>query len=365
LNNLRLVELAPDLLCVTNYKGEFVFTNPAFEKILGYSQEEMLKINIFSIIHPDDIDMFGKSLISAEKDNKDTLILEDRYLCKNGIYKWIHWNLKFRWEDQLVYSSGHDITSRKNMEFRLIKAKELSDQVNKAKNLFLANISHEIRTPINGIIGMLYILEMSVITTEQTEYINIAKDSANTLIGIIDDMLDFSKLEENKVELKNEKFNLNEIFNKLFKAFDTAVNQKELKITFNADFNLFDEVIGDPFKFFQVLDNCISNAIKFTKKGEIKVIINKIKEDKEKIWINVFVMDTGIGIPKDKITSIFDNFTQVNDSYTKEYKGTGLGLAITKKLVDVMGGEINVESEIGVGSTFSISIPFGITNELL
>jgi signal transduction histidine kinase/DNA-binding response OmpR family regulator len=248
-----------------------------------------------------------------------------------------------------------------NMELRL-KNKQL-DRASKAKDEFLSNMSHEIRTPMNAIAGFTDLLLKTKLTEEQESMLRIIKSSTESLITIVNDILDYSKIESGKLTLENEIFDLKECFNLIYELLKLKSNEKGLgfELIYRGDMPKY--VMGDKVRLSQILTNLIGNAIKFTKKGFVKLIVELVKNDYEIGELKFSVIDTGIGIDKDKINKIFERFEQAETSTTRKYGGTGLGLSISKNLVSLYGGELNVESIIGKGSNFNFTIKFKIPSK--
>ena len=242
----------------------------------------------------------------------------------------------------------------------LKKAKEEAEEANETKSRFLANMSHEIRTPLNGIMGMTDLAYMTDLSPQQRTYLEMIRYSGNILLNIINDILDYSKIEAGKLQLENIEFNLKDTVEKLTRLTSTRVLQKNIEIILDIDQNTPTYVIGDSMRLNQVLLNLLNNAIKFTEKGEIHISVTQKACSQNNIEFRI--KDTGIGIPSDKVDKMFEEFTQADSSITRRYGGTGLGLAISNQLIKAMGGSINVESEIGVGSTFTFNIPFENSN---
>ena len=251
-----------------------------------------------------------------------------------------------------------DITLQKNTEQVLQEAKNQAEQANKSKSEFLANMSHEIRSPLNAVTGMTYLLQKTPLTTRQQDYLNIILSSSSTLLGVINDILDFSKIEAGHLEIEQTRFLLEDVFKNLSSLESLRASQKELEIVFSIDKDIPQAVIGDPLRLGQILINLTSNAIKFTEQGQIVVSVVPVNLQDERIKLCFSVQDTGIGIEQNKAAQLFEPFTQADGSTTRQYGGTGLGLAICKQLVELMGGSIGVESEIGHGSRFYFDIEF-------
>lgn len=252
-----------------------------------------------------------------------------------------------------------DITERKQAERAILKAKEEAEAASDSKTQFLANMSHEIRTPLNGILGTLQLLDMSPKTDDQKELIRISKESSESLLMVINDILDYSKIEAGKMILDKKPFNVRQLIQSTVDLFYASAQTKGLIMDLSIDTSLPDYLIGDAFRLRQILSNLIGNAIKFTRKGQINIhVIPLASQSPSVVSLQCQIQDSGIGIPEDQVHLLFNRFNQVDNSNTRQYGGTGLGLAICKGLVEQMGGNLWVNSTLNTGSTFFFTCTF-------
>jgi len=265
-----------------------------------------------------------------------------------------------------VINTTEDITERKEMEAQIIRAKQAAEDATQAKSDFLANMSHEIRTPMNAVIGMAHLALKTELTAKQQDYLNKIQSSANSLLGIINDILDFSKIEAGKLDMEAVEFDLSETMDNVANVISVKAQEKEnLEVLFYLDSRVPNFLVGDPLRLNQILVNLGNNAVKFTEHGEIVLTTKMIETSDDKVTLQFSMRDTGIGMTAEQQADLFQAFSQADTSTTRKYGGTGLGLTISKRLVNMMDGEIRVESESGQGTTFSFTADFGLGKEMV
>jgi signal transduction histidine kinase/ActR/RegA family two-component response regulator len=257
----------------------------------------------------------------------------------------------------------NEIQHGKKIEAELKEAKDKAEKMSLAKGEFLANMSHEIRTPMNGVIGTLQLLEGTKLDVEQKEFVETAHKSADALLAILNDILDISKIEAGKLSFENIAFDFKQIVKDIVVLYSLKSEQQGVLLVQEIDSDLPESLLGDPTRIRQIIVNLVSNALKFTRQGEVKVSIDVVKNNTESVDVKITVSDTGIGIPKAALETLFNAFTQADGSTTRKYGGTGLGLAIVSQLVDMMGGSLGVESEEGKGSAFWFIASFQNTDK--
>ncbi|MBC7695354.1 MAG: response regulator [Burkholderiales bacterium] len=260
---------------------------------------------------------------------------------------------------------ARDVTEQKRFEKELIEAKSKAEEAMRAKQQFLSNMSHEIRTPLNAIIGFTNVISKTELNEKQKEYINAIKSSGDSLIVLINDILDLAKVDAGKMTFEKSAFNLTDSISSIAKLFELKIQEKKIDFVKEMDSSIPEVLVGDSVRLHQVLMNLVSNAIKFTSQGKVTIGTRLLNENDEKATVEFYVSDTGIGIPKNKLVTIFDNFQQATEGTTRLFGGTGLGLSIVKQLVEAQGGKVFVTSDGGKGSTFKVILNFAKTDEIL
>lgn len=369
--DLSTAEAKSRMIFDTSIDGMFTFdsqgiilsVNPAIERLFGFRSEE-IKGNSAEILLPNIMDMKREASVMDDSENEvrylTGLVSEMIAVRRNGV--------AFEAEIQLGESiinhqrlfacTVRDITERKGTLRQLTEAKEAAERASQAKSEFLAVMSHEIRTPMNGLIGMSELLLESSISEEQTAFPQAIRDNADRLLNIMNDILEFTQLESGKIELDDQPFSAREIIAYAMSVFQADAGRKLLDYLSTIDISVPEYVVGDPLRYRQVLVRLIGNAIKFTERGSIEIIVNAVQsvENDERIILKTLVKDTGIGVPEEKKELLFLPFSQLDSSMTRKFGGMGMGLAVSQALAKAMGGEIRLAEHDGPGAHFVFTI---------
>ncbi len=354
----QLADLSPDAICV-HIAERIVFVNDAAVKLIGGSnREEFIGRSVMDFVHEDYQEFSRKRMKRIIEQNETNPAAEYKLIRVDGVV------IDAEMASAPVIYGGcpailsvcRDITARKRAETELKAAKEAAEAAAQAKSDFMANMSHEIRTPMNAVIGMTsLLLDEENLTAEQKDFIETIRVSGEALMVTINDILDFSKMQEDKILLEVQPFDLRRCIEESLDLVSARAAEKGLNLAYAIEKSVPETIISDPYRLRQILVNLLGNAVKFTKSGEVKLSVSgRMVEDHREI--HFAVQDTGIGIPSNQMDRLFQPFSQVDASITRNYGGTGLGLAISKRLVELMEGRIWVESEKDKGSVFHFTI---------
>jgi PAS domain S-box-containing protein len=353
-------EYAPIGMALVSIDGEWLKVNQALCALLGYTTAEFMGKTFQEMTYPDDLESDLDHVRDLLAGRMDSYHMEKRYFHKAGYLVWAKLGVSLV-KDALgtplyFISQIQDITDLKEATFRQQELTRQAQAGEKAKSDFLATMSHEIRTPLNGVIGMTSILADTELNETQRECVSTISTSGESLLAVINDILDYSKIEAGRLELESRSFNLRQCVEEAFDLFAASIRSKRLEVNVLIGPDVPSHVLGDTMRLRQILVNLIGNAIKFTAKGEVVVSVDCKKKDETGCHLDFAVADTGIGISKEGMDRLFRAFQQGDTSTTRRFGGTGLGLIISKRLTEMMGGDIRVESELGSGSTFLFTV---------
>ncbi|MES2395974.1 MAG: response regulator [Bacteroidota bacterium] len=348
---------------IADSKGKIEWVNQGFTKLTGYDLDEILTINdgfLKDVYNTEVFDQndFYKLIITEKK----PITYESKNVSKNGEEYWVITTLTpvlgKRGDVEKIIAIDSDITLRKKIEEELFRSNKIAEESMKVKEQFMTNMSHEIRTPMNAIVGFTDLLLQTELNIEQKQFIDAIQISGKNLLVIINDILTFSKIKSGKLIFEQINFRLSQVFSSITALLLPNANEKNIHLSSTIDSNIPDHLIGDPLRLNQIILNLVGNAIKFTKQGEVKIKVELVSEIEDILELSFSVSDSGIGISKEKLSEIFEEFSQASSQTTRKYGGTGLGLAIAKQLIEQQGGSISVESEIDKGSKFTFNLKF-------
>ena len=358
----RLVEESTEIIFSLTETFLLHYVSPNVKQFLGYESQEVIGRSIFDFLNPDDLGVFQEMLDESNDFLAKNQYLEFRLRHKNGEYRVFNSNGKLIEDKSGIhrYYTGvaRDISKLKETQRELLLAKEKAEQASLIKSQFLSVMSHEIRTPMNAVIGLAHFLMEENPRPDQLENLKTLQFSAENLMALINDILDYNKIDSGKVDLERIPFDLRNIVHRIVHSHSFQAGEKSLKISCEIDEGIPQTLFGDSLRLGQIINNLVSNAIKFTEKGFVRISLSREFTQGNLTEIRFVFEDSGIGIPENKRKSIFEAFTQASSSTSRKYGGTGLGLAIVKRLIELHGGEIEVRARKGGGSVFEFTLPF-------
>ena len=361
----NVFELSADMICISDFNGYFRVINPSFQRVLGYTPEELLGRPFLEFVHPDDREKTQHIVAEKTKQGEAVISFENRYICRDGSIVWLEWCSRPIIEERRDFAIARDITVRKRVQEELQQAKEAAQKAQRAaetadqaKSEFLATMSHEIRTPMNAILGFTDLLDDLLTDPKQRSYLSAIKTSGKMLLTLINDILDLSRLEAGKMIIQPEPVRLRKLLAEIEQMFSIPANQKQIDLRVVHDASLPDLLLLDEVRIRQVLFNIVGNSVKFTESGTVTISarVPGVQGNND-VELILTVEDTGIGIPPEELEQIFEAFHQRLGQRIQQFGGTGLGLAISKRLVTMMGGTITANSVVGQGSVFELRFP--------
>ena len=355
-NLTTFFEVSLDMLCIRDMDGRFVKVNQAWETVLGYSIGELEGASLLPLVHPDDVGVTQAQMERVRGDD-EVMGFVNRYRHKDGRYHHLEW--RARRVGDMVFAVARDVTERLALEAEANAAKQAAEAANQAKSDFLANMSHEIRTPLNGVIGVIDALGQTELTPVQREMVGLIEHSGVILERLVSDILDVSKIEAGRLEIEHRVFDLRDELASLIDLYRIRAHEKALRFQVELTERARGRFDGDSTRIKQVLGNLLSNAVKFTEAGEVRLAIDVTDAAAagQPCGLSFEVTDTGMGFDTETGASLFQRFSQADTTITRRFGGSGLGLSICKALVEMMGGGIVAQSEVGRGSRFRVNIP--------
>lgn len=357
-----LVRYAKDPMLFVDETGRIIEVNHACETVYGYSREELLELTVMDLRRDDAVNIKAQ----MEAAQQGGVLFETVHYSKEGVAI----PVEVRSQGAVILgrttllSIVRDITDRKRLEQRLLAAKEHAEAASKSKSSFLANMSHEIRTPLNGIIGMTELLILTELSQEQQEYMGMVKLSSQSLLRVVNDILDYSRLEVEKMSLTHQPFQLRQTVASVQDLFLVTALQRGIALETFVEGSVEDLLVGDAIRIKQILSNIIGNAVKFTESGGVTMRVSQLPSQDDRVCLRFSIKDTGIGISEANLNQLFQSFYQVDNSLVRRHGGSGLGLSIAKGLVEQMGGDMRCTSQEGVGTEFIFTLMLERSHEI-
>jgi len=355
----RFFTMALDMLCVAGSDGYFKRLNPAFTEVLGWSLDELLARPFVEFVHPDDVAPTVAIYRAQVDEGRLIMQFENRYRHKDGTWRVLSWRSSPQ-PDGAIYATARDVTEQARIRSELVKAKEDADAASRAKSTFLATMSHEIRTPLNGVLGMLELLSLTHLDAEQRTQVETVRHSGESLKRIIDDILEFSKIEAGRLDIRAEPAAIADVVAAVRNIYASIASSKGLLLEHRVDARISPALVVDALRLQQILNNFVSNALKFTSAGKVSIAAELVDRAQGVERVRFTVTDTGIGIAPEHQQALFQPFTQAETDTTRRFGGTGLGLAISRRLADLMGGRIEMASDVGKGTRMTLVLPMPI-----
>jgi PAS domain S-box-containing protein len=347
-----VVKNSADIICSVNAQNlRIININRAVEIIMGFKAAELQGKSIVDLAIDTQQQVFREKLGEIIKSNLSFAVFECQFATFDKRIIWVECRASFH--NKTIFINISDVSSQKNYQEQLIKSKESAEHSKKIKETFFANMSHELRTPINGIIGITDLLLKTEVTEQQKSMLELLETSSKSLLGVINDVLDISKIEAGKFNIVRTSSNIYDIVKSVCDLLKFRADESNIEFILEIDPDVPQDLIVDSLRLNQILMNLLGNAIKFTQQGYVKLKVSVLQKQNDKVKLKYCVEDSGIGIPASKLSKVFESFEQAEDDTVNKYGGTGLGLAIVKKLAELKGGELTVSSQPGKGSTFS------------
>ncbi|SDP81388.1 PAS domain S-box-containing protein [Mucilaginibacter sp. OK268] len=347
-----VVKNSADIICSVDAQNLRISNiNPAVETIMSFKSAELLGKSIIDLAVENQKTLFRKKLGEIIKDNLNFAVFELQFETFDKRVIWVECRASYH--NKIIFLNISDISPQKSYQEQLIKSKENAEYSKKVKETFLANMSHELRTPVNGIIGITDLLLRTDLNEQQKNMLNLLETSSKSLLGVINDVLDISKIEAGKFNIVRTPNNIRDLIKSAFDLLKFRADESNIEFILEIEDNVPPNLMVDSLRLNQILMNLLSNAIKFTERGYVKLKVSVLQKHNDKVKLKYSVEDSGIGVPADRLSKIFESFEQAEEDTVSKYGGTGLGLTIVKKLAELKGGELTVSSQLGKGSTFN------------